>query len=125
MLGYAAAFTLWQLADLGRGAANDIVRRALVVPSLVAWAAWATLLVVTMIRARAAHRDPMLRAALTDERVSQVRLRAFRSAFIATIGAAALLELTAGLFSAETAMRLLIVVGVSTFIVAFVVHDRE
>jgi hypothetical protein len=124
-LGYAAAFALWQLLDIGRSTVDGTARRALIVASLVAWAAWSTLLVITMLRARTARADPLLHAALTDERVSQVRLRAFRSGFIATMGAALLLTFTDGLLSVANAMKLLIVVSVTSGMIAFVVHDRE
>jgi hypothetical protein len=78
-------------------------------------------------RNRAAAKDPALRAAMQDERANDVRLRAYRVAFCATVGSAGLLGVPAAghLLTAATATTLVVIAGVASFIVAFVVLDGE
>jgi hypothetical protein len=127
LLSYAGAFALYQLADIAREAASGTARSMLLAVSLAAWATWTVLLVVSTARNRAAKKDPALRAAFEDERANLVRLRAYRFAFWATIASAAVLGVpgAAHLVAALTATKLVVVVGVTSFIVAFVVLDGE
>jgi hypothetical protein len=128
LLFYAAAFGLWQLADLLREhAAGGRARAALVALSLAAWATWAVLLVLSTRDSLRIKSDPVLRAAVQDERARDVRLRAYRFAFWMTLGTAALLGIPASahLFAARAATTLVVVIGVASFIVSSVVLDRE
>jgi hypothetical protein len=127
LLASAAAFALWQVADMLREAAGDAARVPLLVVSLAAASAWTVLLLFIVRDARLAKRDPVLRAALQDERARDVRLRAYRVGFWSAVVGAAVLGIPAAAHAlpAYAAMRLVVVAGITAFLGAYVFFDRE
>jgi hypothetical protein len=127
LLAFAGAFGVWRVGDALLGGAPSWARGPLLALTLTAALLWTILLVLMMRRGRMAQKDPVLRAALQDERARDVRMRAYRTAFWSTVGAAALLGVPAAghSLSASVATTLVLVTGITSFFVAYVVHDRE
>jgi hypothetical protein len=127
LLAFAAAFGSWRLGDALLPSAPSWARGPLLAFSLTAALLWSILLLVVMRRGRIAQKDPVLLAALQDERARDVRMRAYRTAFWSTVGAAALLGVPAAAssLSASVATTLVLVAGITSFFIAYVVYDRE
>jgi hypothetical protein len=127
LLGNVAAFGVWQVGDMLRDVSSRGVAPVFLAASLAGALAWmVTLAAVIHLRKRIAS-DPALRALAEDERAAQVRLRAYRAAFWATVGSAALLGVPAAahVLGPLAITKMLVVIGVATFVGSFVFFDRE
>jgi hypothetical protein len=121
------AFALWQISGLSREFAVDGARTIYGALSAGAGMVWAALNLFLVRRTRTIHRDPQLRAAFQDERMRDIRLRAFRAAFVARMAGAAILGVLPAAYDlkAQVATKLVIVVGVVAFLTASLVLDRD
>ena len=127
ILANAAAFGLWQLGDLLKDSSSGAAHAAFAALSMVGLLAWGTLLSVLMRSARRIIKDPRLRSIVEDERANDVRLRAYRLAFWGMLVVAAVLGMPAiaRLLPMLASSRFVVVVGVCTFLAAFVVLDGK
>lgn len=124
------AFGLWQVADVIRRAVPGLTREwriGLVIAALLGWVIWSIHLLKMSNFQKLLKRDPALREALNDERIRQLRLRAFFAgywALLCAIGVFYGLSLFLPLPGSVVA-QILLIVGVCSPMLALLIYDRN